>query len=161
MAQKLPVIYACKFESKMEKVTYMSQGAKYDGQWQKDVQSLSSVSVFLVEDNPQLLEFELFLLQSAGVSCHGFPDGAAALAAFKAANPRPNLLLTDFNLPEMDGVRLIEECKAMEPGLKTILTSGTVNENILADCNVKVDRFFQKPWDPDEVLSTVRAMLQA
>jgi len=36
-----------------------------------------------------------------------------------------------------------------------------VNENILADCNVKVDRFFQKPWDPDEVLSTVRAMLQA
>jgi CheY-like chemotaxis protein len=117
--------------------------------------------VYLVDDEPLLLELAEMVLEGQGYSFEKFQDPIEAWNAFAAANPSPALLITDYAMHAMNGVELILKCKALRPGLKTILISGTVDENILHNVPVKVDRFLRKPYRTTELGDAVRSVLAA
>jgi CheY-like chemotaxis protein len=95
--------------------------------------------VYLVDDEPLLTELAEVILEEHGYRFEKFVDPHAAWTAFSEAKIAPDLLLTDYAMPGMTGVDLILQCKALRPGLKTILVSGTVDETILRGLPVKVD----------------------
>src|SRR5262245_21636824 len=97
--------------------------------------------IFLVDDQPMLLDLAEISLQAGDYALKKFLDPEEALEAFLRSRTKPDLLITDYALGKMNGLELIERCKAAKPDLKTILVSGTAGAEIVLESPVKVDRF--------------------
>ena len=115
--------------------------------------------VYLVDDEPLLLELAEMVLEGKGYHFQKFQDPIKAWNAFAVANPAPALLITDYAMHAMNGVELIMKCKQLRPDLKTILISGTVDESILREVPVKVDHFLRKPYRTTDLGNMVRSVL--
>ena len=80
----------------------------------------------IVDDDEQillLLAGVIKHLTNAEVECYNSP--AAALAAFRATPGKYELVITDFEMPEMDGVELCRRMRAIEPGQEIFLATGS------------------------------------
>ena len=121
--------------------------------------SKESVFIYIVDDEPTLLELAEYILEMEGFRFEKFEEPKKALAAFQAANPKPDLLITDYVMLGMDGLQLVGECKRVKPDLKSILVSGTVQEEVVHRSPTKVDRFLRKPYLAQEFLETIDAVL--
>jgi DNA-binding NtrC family response regulator len=121
--------------------------------------SAGSPLVYIVDDEPLLLELAEMVLEGNGYRFQKFQDPTEAWSAFAAGNPVPALLITDYAMHAMNGVELIVKCKHLRPELKTILISGTVDESILREIPVKVDHFLRKPYRTTELGDIVRSVL--
>lgn len=119
------------------------------------------VEVFVVDDEPMLLDVARMILEPLGYKVQTFRDADLALAAFQAARPRPHLIMTDFSMHTMSGMDFIRECRRIEPRQKIILVSGTVDETIYARSTVKPDRFLAKPYLPNQLADMVHELLNA
>ena len=118
-------------------------------------------TIFVVDDEPMLLELAEAVLQSAGFNVRTFRDPQAALAEFSAANPRPAIVVTDYAMGAMNGLDVIRECRRIQPQQKIILLSGTVNENIYAEAPVKPDSFLAKPYQAHDLIALVQSLAAA
>src|SRR4029077_15141403 len=103
-----------------------------------------------------------FALETEGYRVLAAEDGRAALE--KAATARPDLLVLDYVLPDMDGLRLIEEIRRQTrmSELPAIVVTGVVSrlEDLRARSAESV-RFLHKPVEPSRLLDVVRAQLAA
>lgn len=115
--------------------------------------------VYVVDDEPLLLELAAALLEPAGYVVKTFLDGDSALQAFATAKTRPALVITDYAMHEMTGLDLIRECRHIQPKQKIMLVSGTVDESIYANTHHKPDRFLAKPYQSRQLISTVQSLL--
>ena len=115
--------------------------------------------IYIVDDEGLLADLAETSLQPDGYEVKQFHDPESALSSFLAAEPKPDLLLTDFAMEQMNGLELIQKCKAAKPDLKAILISGTAGAEILLNASVKVDRFLGKPYQPSALLELARAVL--
>jgi len=116
-----------------------------------------SITIFVVDDEPMLLELAAAILQPLGYNVRTFRDPRVALKEFPAA--RPAVIVTDYAMGEMNGLDLVRECKRVNPKQKMILVSGTVDENIFAGLPHKPDRFMVKPYPVHEFIETIRALV--
>jgi len=116
--------------------------------------------IFVVDDEVMLLELASIILQPRGYTVRTFCDPTAALEAFTATRPRPRLLITDYAMHQMNGLALIAACRKIEPGQKTLLFSGTVDEAIYKDSECKPDGFVAKPYHARELIETVEAVIR-
>lgn len=115
--------------------------------------------VFVVDDEPLVGTVVDLSLQMHGYRTRLFTDPAAALEMFRSASPKPDLLITDYNMPNLTGLDLIRECKATHAAIKTILCSGTVETASLTALVPKPDRLIPKPFSTEVVLKAVRDLL--
>ena len=69
-------------------------------------------SVFLVDDSATMLMSLKGTLEIAGWKTDTAPDGEAALAKLKAGL-KPDLIITDINMPKLDGLGLIREARKL------------------------------------------------
>jgi len=121
--------------------------------------SKKDLLIFLVDDEPVLLDMAEVALQPEGYELRRFENPEAALAAFNQENSKPALLLTDYAMDAMNGIELSVKCKASHPGLKILMVSGTAGPEIVLQSPGTVDRFMPKPYSPTELVNTVRALL--
>ena len=75
--------------------------------------------VLVVDDEPDMVENCARILKKAGHQCLTATDPRAALALVEAE--RPDLLLTDLKMPDMDGMELLRRARAVDPALPVIL----------------------------------------
>jgi DNA-binding NtrC family response regulator len=119
----------------------------------------NDVYIYVVDDEQMFGELVAAALEMAGFQIKRFINPAAALEAFVAANPRPALLMTDFLMPDLNGMELIESCKRTQPTLKTILYSGYVRAEVIQRYQLKPDFFIWKPFDPRILADVARSVL--
>jgi DNA-binding NarL/FixJ family response regulator len=62
---------------------------------------------------------------------------------------------------EMNGLDLMRECRLLNPRQKMILVSGTVDESIFANTQTRPDCFLPKPYQVQELVETVQALVKA
>ena len=115
--------------------------------------------VYVVDDEPMVGDVVQAILKLGGYDSVFFADPTAACKALSEANPKPTLLLTDFQMPQMTGRELIQHCKKVCPGLKTILYSGNVQEDTVAFYPSRPDRFLRKPFTPKTLIDMVESVL--
>lgn len=115
--------------------------------------------IYVVDDEPMLLELATVILSPLGYQIKTFRDPDTALAAFAAAATPPELIITDYAMHTMTGMDLIVECKRQRPGQKIILVSGTVGEEVYNDTDVRPDHFLAKPYEIRELTDLVRNIL--
>ena len=141
---------------------FTSNGLKPDPSTSKSrAQREAKPVVYVVDDEPLLLELATALLGNLDCQPKTFRDGESALEAFAAADPRPALIITDYAMHQMDGMKLITECRRLHPAQKIILMSGTVDEGIYRNSPVKPNQFLAKPYQVQEFLYLVQSMLAA
>ncbi|MBI4889965.1 MAG: response regulator [Acidobacteria bacterium] len=85
---------------------------------------MKAARILLVDDNRSGLLARRAVLEELGYSTEGASDGATALTMF--GKQQFDLVVTDFRMPDMDGVELISKLRAMKPELPVILISGFV-----------------------------------
>jgi DNA-binding NtrC family response regulator len=138
----------------------VTTGAVEQVQPESEDQQKTGTLIYVVDDEPMVGEVVEILLQMEGFQPRLFQDPAVALMDFLGANPRPTLLITDFVMGSMNGMELIDNCKQIQPDLKTILFSGNVGEKITASYSVKPDRFVSKPFQPKVLIEVIRSLLK-
>lgn len=86
-------------------------------------------------------------------------DGRAALDAF-AASPAPELVLLDWALPDMDGLDVCQQIRAIGgpiPAHMILLTSKSARADLVAGLEGGADEYLVKPVDPDELRARLLA----
>ena len=112
------------------------------------------MTIYIVDDNQDLLEFISYLLEDIGYKVHSFTHPEDALAQLEASNSQPEILITDYNLPVMNGYELHQSISALAPELKTIVISG---RDVAAE-DIKGLTFIQKPFSPSYLVKLVKAL---
>jgi two-component system response regulator ChvI len=115
--------------------------------------------IFVVDDNALLVEFAGAVLKTEGYEVRIFTDPKAALKAMEESNPKPVALVTDYEMGEMNGLQLIESSHKINPALKTVLLSGTIDSSFIAGHPANVDRFLGKPYLPPQLRTTLGELL--
>ena len=117
-------------------------------------------SVLIVEDSPTQALRLRNTLEKNGFSVTAAVDGQAALEAL--ANSRPKLVISDVQMPRMDGFELCRRLKG-DPARRDIplilLTSLSTPHDIIQGLASGADNFVVKPYDEDFLLARIRAVL--
>jgi two-component system cell cycle sensor histidine kinase/response regulator CckA len=116
------------------------------------------VTIFVVDDEPMLLEMAVMILEPLHYKVRTFRDPQTAIAEFSAANPRPALIVTDYAMHSMNGMDLIRECRRIHPKQKIILLSGTVDESIYTKAEARPDRFLAKPYQVSDFVTLIQSL---
>lgn len=117
----------------------------------------SSSTIFVVDDEPMLLDLAAAILEPLGFNVKTFRDPKKALREFPAA--RPVVVVTDYAMGEMNGLDLVRECRRVNPRQKMMLLSGTVDETIYDGVTVKPDRFLAKPYQVRDLIESVQGLV--
>jgi CheY-like chemotaxis protein len=102
---------------------------------------MSGKKILLVDDEPNIRIVLSAILEQAGYSVEAAEDGYAALRKMQAS--RPDLVITDLRMPNMNGFELLSVIRTRFPELPTIAISG---EFLTVDAQEGplADAFFQK-----------------
>jgi len=82
-----------------------------------------SHTVLIVDDDPAVLEVVVAMLEELGCEVISAPSGADALDRLRQ-NQKISILITDINMPGMDGHELAELARRRKPELKILQLSG-------------------------------------
>jgi len=114
--------------------------------------------VLLVDDDADLLRLLAMRLSSAGYRVSSAESAEAALA--QLAQTRPQLVISDVQLPGADGLALFERIRAQHPALPVILLTahGTIPDAVEATSR-GVFTYLTKPYDGKQLLEQVALAL--
>jgi two-component system, cell cycle sensor histidine kinase and response regulator CckA len=115
--------------------------------------------IYVVDDSPDLAEMLELVLQGAGFPTRVFCEPRLAVEALRAATAKPRLLVTDFQMPGMNGMELIQNCRTLHPDLKVISASGHPPDPQNAGYPSKPDRVLSKPYTTRQLLEFVKELL--
>jgi len=121
----------------------------------------SSKKILIIEDNLDSRDLLSKLLQLSGFQVTVAPDGETGYVA--AVNSRPDLIITDVNMPRTDGIEFVKRARFDQALSKipivvvTAFGPGVAQAAREAGANDAVD----KPFDFDRFLATIRTLLKA
>lgn len=121
---------------------------------------MSPKKILIVEDEESLMRLESILLTSRGYKVSGAPDGKAALAC--VASMKPDLVLLDIMLPEIDGFEVCRQIKTNEATKHIpviMLTAKRSREDIAMGEQAGADWYMTKPLKSAMLIDTVQRFL--
>jgi len=113
----------------------------------------------VVDDDPGLLRLLTIRLRAENYEVEAVESAAAALAALTRV--RPDLVITDLRMDQMDGIGLLKEIQSRAPGLRVIILTahGTIPDAVQATQSGAF-AFLTKPVDKQELLDQVQKALK-
>ncbi len=117
--------------------------------------------VVCVEDEPEMIDLVRLILGRKGYEVIGANGGIEGLETVR--RERPDLVLLDLMMPDMDGWEVYQQIKA-DPGLREIpvivVTAKAQSiDKVLGLHIAKVDDYITKPFGPQELLESVDKIL--
>jgi two-component system chemotaxis response regulator CheY len=111
--------------------------------------------ILLVDDSPQSLKMTKRMLHDMGITqvftAQNGLEGLQLLGSFDGENI-VDLVLCDWNMPEMDGMELLRQIRTCEPDLLFIMVTGQANYSSVAEAKAfGVNGFIKKPFSLDEL----------
>jgi len=112
--------------------------------------------ILIVDDEPQILRALRINLTARQYEVLTAADGAQALAAARA--DRPDIVVLDLGLPDIDGVEVIADLRTWSP-VPIVVLSGRVDSHDKVDAlDAGADDYVTKPFSVDELLARIRAV---
>lgn len=117
------------------------------------------VSLLLVDDEPNILSALTRVFASEPYAIETFTDPTAALA--RARQAEFDLVLSDYRMPEVDGVSFLTIFRTLQPDCARLILSGYADiDALLGSINdAWIFRFICKPWHDGELRATVAQAL--
>lgn len=117
--------------------------------------------ILLVDDHPDIVRLLQMSLRAEGYTILTASDGVQALS--QVATERPDLVILDVVMPELDGIRVLNRIKTDPELASTIVVLLTVRdqpEEVSFGLDVGADYYLTKPFRPDDVAALVRRALE-
>ncbi|MBC9785303.1 response regulator [Heliobacillus mobilis] len=116
--------------------------------------------ILVVDDSAMVRKYHAFVLTSLGFEVFQSEDGCLALETMLKESL--DLIITDINMPRMDGFQFIAEIRSMPAYRETpVIIVTTQDHQEDADRGVKVGAnvYFIKPTEPEKLVDSVRRLL--
>ncbi|GAB4546526.1 MAG: hypothetical protein Fur002_21650 [Anaerolineales bacterium] len=119
--------------------------------------------VVCIEDDPEMIELIRLILSRRGAQVHGASGGVEGVRMVKEL--RPDLILLDLMMPDMDGWEVYQQIKS-EESLRNIpvivVTAKAQNIDKALGLHIaKVEDYIAKPFSPQELIESVEKVLGA
>ncbi|MFY9769655.1 MAG: response regulator FixJ [Xanthobacteraceae bacterium] len=115
--------------------------------------------VHIIDDDEGLRESLAFLLRSAALEVRSFDSAKAFLEVLPDA--APGCVITDVRMPDMSGIELLRRLKELKIGVPVIVITGHGDIALAVEAmKIGAADFFEKPFDDDLLVASVRAALQ-
>ncbi len=112
-------------------------------------------AIILVDDELGVLKAVTMILRAFGYQVTDFSDPIAALDFLKSGE-KCDLVITDLRMPNIDGVQLVIQAKALNKTRPCIMVSGHASqEEVEAAQKAGIDGFLAKPFNPLELKSLI------
>lgn len=116
--------------------------------------------VLVVDDSPSILQMVSFTLKGAGYEVNQASDGKAAFSA--AGKTSFGLVITDLNMPQMDGITLTQKLRAHPNYRFTPILMLTTEASEAFKAKGKAagaSGWLVKPFDPQKLLGVVKKLI--
>ena len=118
--------------------------------------------ILCVEDEPEMIDLMRLILGRRGFEVKGANGGKEGLKMIK--DDKPDLILLDLMMPDMDGWEVYQQLKADETtrDIPVIVVTAKAQsiDRVLGLHIAKVDDYIAKPFSPAELLNSVEKVLQ-
>jgi CheY-like chemotaxis protein len=120
--------------------------------------------ILIVDDEPEILKITQQNLERNGYRTVGAEDGVSALALFAQRREEIHAILTDLEMPLMDGVTLIRAIRKSQPEARIMASSGIGTADGLRDRTAQLKElgvvtFLIKPYGADALLQALQEAL--
>lgn len=117
-------------------------------------------SILAVDDSASMRQMVGFTLKGAGYEVVEAVDGQDALRIAKTR--KVNLVITDVNMPNMDGISLVRELRTMDNYKFTpilLLTTESAGDKKADGKAAGATGWLVKPFNPEQLLATIRKVM--
>lgn len=114
--------------------------------------------ILIVDDEPKVLSIVRSYLQKDGYLTLEAQDGKRALDVFR--REKPDLIILDIMLPEMDGLDVLREVRKTSQVPVIMLTARAEDADKLVGLELGADDYVVKPFSPRELTARVKAVLR-
>jgi len=119
--------------------------------------------ILCVEDQPEMIDLIRLILGRRGFDVKGANGGAEGLEMIR--HEKPDLILLDLMMPEMDGWEVYQRLKADDKTkhIPVIVVTAKAQsiDKVLGLTIAKVDDYIAKPFSPQELFASVEKVLQS
>jgi len=115
-------------------------------------------TILIVEDEPQIRRFVRSALESEG--CHVHEAENAQRGLIEAGTRKPDLVILDLGLPDMDGVEVIRDLRAWSDIPIIVLSARAQEANKISALDSGADDYLTKPFGVGELMARIRAALR-
>ena len=120
--------------------------------------SAARIKVLVVDDEPPIRKLLRMGLSAQGYDVLDAPNGKTAL---ELLDEKPNLVILDLGLPDIDGLELLRRIRHSQEGLPVVVLSSRGDEaGKVAALDLGADDYVTKPFGMDELLARMRAALR-
>jgi DNA-binding response OmpR family regulator len=117
----------------------------------------SKGTILIAEDGAAIRRFVTGVLEEQGYSVLAASDGAEALGLAESYAGDIHVLLTDFDMPRLNGAELTEAMRRLFPSVGVIVMSGDLKRE--TSVHISGVSFLGKPFAASALLEKVRAVL--
>jgi two-component system KDP operon response regulator KdpE len=114
--------------------------------------------IVAIEDDPQIRRFLRTGLESHGFQIHEADTGKLGL--IEAANRKPDLVILDLGLPDMDGVEVVRKLRGWSALPVIVLSARAAETDKVAALDAGADDYLTKPFGLGELLARIRVALR-
>lgn len=114
------------------------------------------MKLLIADDDPQLVRALRITLGAHGYEVTAAPDGAAAITL--AAQGRPDIILLDLGMPQLDGIQVIQALRGWTTAPIIVVSGRTGSADKVEALDAGADDYVTKPFQIDELLARLRAL---
>lgn len=114
----------------------------------------------LIVDDAEFLRVRIMkMLSGDGFEVCEAENGMKAVATYKEF--RPDIVLMDITMPEMDGLSALKEIRGFDPAAKVVMLTALGQESVVLEAVKSGARdFIVKPFEQDRVMSAINKLIQ-
>jgi len=114
----------------------------------------------LIDDEPMVTDVCELMLRELGHRVLKAYSGSEGIKIYEANRERIDLIISDFNMPGMNGQEVVEKLRIINQGVKVLLSSGGISVPHEDDAIIRgFNGFLQKPYSLDTLSDKIAEIL--
>ncbi|MCU0304843.1 MAG: PAS domain S-box protein [Thermoanaerobaculales bacterium] len=115
-------------------------------------------TILVIEDEPEIAALTREVLEGHGYTVLTAADGRQGLETFRGHRADVDLVILDRTLPRLDGARVMQELRALDPGVKVIVSTGDPSVDLSVFPGALT--FLHKPYRLSALFDAIRGALE-
>ena len=117
-------------------------------------------TILLIDDEPMVTDICEMMLKKLGHEVLKAYNGSEGIELYEANRNRIDLIISDFNMPGMDGQQVVDRLRIMNHGVKVLLSSGGMSVTEEQEALVRgFNGFLRKPYNMELLSDKIAEIL--